>query len=274
MRKLLTSVILLAVLFACKPQENKENKEKTSQDSTQKTDAAPKSEEKKGTEEQSAKTPSMGLKIEGSYYCPQTKEMLLAEWGDNKIKKLMYAEAGSNKFVDAQVISESGSPDGMDYKFSFKVGGKTMDVMMGISPGGIGLSTTEKGKDASQRDFMESRSGSGFSIESAKYGVAFFVREIYWRGFKNESNGATLAAEDVQEGTGEGQLYFGYKDAAGKEDFFAAQVDSKTHELTFESKMLGGKVRCQLDNEMRWVMRVFNAQNTKIGDFVEIIATK
>ncbi|GAB4494094.1 MAG: hypothetical protein OHK0045_24760 [Raineya sp.] len=267
MKKLLIATLLLVTFIACKSKEkeNQDNKQNVTKDSTQKTET-PKQEEKKPTEEQSAQTPSIGLKIQGSYYCPQTKEMLLAVWDGKKIKKLMYAAGGSNKFVDAEIVSESGTADGMDYKFSFKVAGKTMEAMMGVSPGGISLSVTEGGNY--DRTFSEGNSSD--PTNAAQYGVAFFVREIYWRGFKNESNNATLIAEDSQEGTGEGQLYFKYTDPAGKEEYFAAQVAPKTHQLTFTSTSMG-KVRCELDNEMRWVLRVFNAQDKKIGDFVEIM---
>ena len=272
MKKLIISAILLASFVACKPKENQENKQGATQDSTRKTEN-PKQEEKKTTEQQSSQTSSLGLKIQGSYYCPQTKEMLLAVWDGKKIKKLMYAAAGSNKFVDAEIVSESGSADGMDYKFNFKAAGKTMEAMMGISPGGIGLSVTDVGNTNSNRAFSEANDSDPSS--RAQYGVAFFVREIYWTGFKNESNNATLIAEDSQEGTGEGQLHFKYTDPAGQEEYFSAQVDPKTHQLTFDSKNMGGKIRCQLDNEMRWVMRVSNAKNNqKIGDFVQIMEEK
>lgn len=269
MKKLLISALLLATFVACKPKENQENKQGATQDSTQKTET-PKQDEKKATEQQSTQTSSMGLKIQGSYYCPQTKEMLLAVWDGKKIKKLMYGAAGSNKFVDAEIVSESGTVDGMDYKFSFKAAGKTMETMMGISPGGMGLSVSDNG-GSNSRTFSEANNSDPSS--TAQYGVAFFVREIYWRGFKNESNNATLIAEDSQEGTGEGQINFKYTDPAGKEEYFAAQVDPKTHQLTFTSTSMG-RVRCQLDNEMRWVMRVSNAQNKKIGDFAEIFEEK
>lgn len=274
MNKLLISAILLATFMACKPKENQENKQSATQDSTKKTETSsetPKEAPKKEENKVSENTPSLGLKIQGSYYCPQTKEMLLAVWDGKKIKKLMYAAGGSNKFVDAEIVSESGSADGMDYKCSFKAAGKNFEAMMGISPGGIGLSVTENGNEANSRTFSEGVDNDPSS--TAQYGVAFFVREIYWRGFKNESNNATLIAEDVQEGTGEGQLYFKYTDPAGKEEYFAAQVDPKTHQLTFTSTSMG-KVRCELDNEMRWVLRVFNAQNKKIGDFVTIFEEK
>ncbi len=269
MKKLIISAILLASFVACKPKENQENKQGTTQDSTQKPQTeTPKTAEKKEEVKTDDTTPSMNLNISGYYYCPQTKEMFLLEQKGKKINKVMYAAAGTNNFLDAQIVEESGSPDGMDYKFSFKAGNKTLEAMMGVSPGGTGFSVKDKGNEASQRDFSDSR--TDFSMETAKYGATFVVREIYWRGFKNESNKATLIAEDSQEGTGEGQLYFKYTDPAGKEEYFAAQVDPKTHQLTFTSTSMG-KVRCELDNEMRWVLRVFNAQNKKIGDFAEIM---
>lgn len=271
MKKIIVFAFVLASLFACKPQEGKEkNEQKDTTQTVAKEEKAAIKEDKK--EEVKTETPSPNINLSGAYYCPETKEMFLLQWNGKKIAKLKYAAAGSNDFVDSQVIEESSPAGVLEFSFSFRAGTKTMKSMMGLSPGGIVFSITDNNNDASQREFWEISSEGGFSMEAAEYGVPFFVREIYWRGFKNESNGATLIAEDSQEGTGEGQLNMGYKDASGKEEFFAAQVNPKTRELTFNSQVLGGKIRCQLDkdNEMRWVLRVFRG-NQKIGDFTQII---
>jgi len=267
MKKLLISAFVLAGFFACKPQENKEKAEQkdTTQKSVSTTSAK---EEKKEEPKNEVQSSSLNLDLTGSYYCLESKEMLLIERKDEKIKKLMFAGSGAKNFVEAQLLSES--KEDFYYKFSFKVGGKTMEAMLGVSPRSHGFSITENGNTAVDKYFMHASSGSAFSMESAKYGVPFFVREIYWRGFKNEANGATLIAEDSQEGTAEGQLNMGYKDASGKEEFFAAQVNPTTHELTFDSKMLGGKIRCKFVSDMGWTIEMFKG-NQKIGEFKEII---
>ncbi|MDX1904902.1 MAG: hypothetical protein SFU27_12160 [Thermonemataceae bacterium] len=273
MKNLFILSLTLFTLLACKSQESKKD-EQNNADSTKKIANSQQvvKKEDKNPKTQTNTDQKLGLKVEGSYYSPKTQEMLLAEWGKNKITKLMYAAAGSNKFVTAQVISESGSPDAMDYTFSFKVANKTLKAVMGVSPGGVGLSVTDNDDNTTQRDFSEANNSN--PMQTAQYGVAFFVREIYWRGFKNERNNATIIAEDSQEGTSDGQLNFKYTDPAGQEEFFAAYVNPKTHQLTFTSTSMG-KIRCELDNEMRWILRMFNANtNKKIGDFVAIPSEK
>lgn len=213
------------------------------------------------------------ISLSGSYYSPATKEVILIKWNSagGYIDKVMYAK-GTGKFVNMQIMTQRGDMKMLDYSFKMYDRAKpniVFEAVIGTSPGGISLGVTTNKNDATLRSFSMIRQGD-YEIESAKFGVASFVRSVYWKEFKNEANNATLAAEDSQEGTANGQLYFTYTDPAGKQEYFTATVNPITHQLTFTSKSMG-KVRCELDNEMHWVVRMYNAQNKKIGDFHEVI---
>ncbi|MDX1904903.1 MAG: hypothetical protein SFU27_12165, partial [Thermonemataceae bacterium] len=142
--------------------------------------------------------------LSGSYYCPKTKEALLIKFNKDKgyIEKIMYGK-GSGKFANMQIMSQKGDVKALQYEIKFYNPASPNIVhhaVLGISPGGMGFSTTTNKKPESMRDFGEIQNGD-YEIETANMGVPFFVRNIYWRGFKNETNNATLIAEDSQEGT-------------------------------------------------------------------------
>ncbi len=268
MKKLLIYLLLPVITLACNSQANKDDQ--TQKDSTQNEVATQSTDKKEATSK--SENPTMGLKIAGSFYSPLTKEMLLAKWDGKKITKLFYAPKGADKFVNVTITEQTGNLDDLEYSFTFQANGKTLKAIFGISPGGTNLNVSEVGNEATTaRDFGLANEET--PVEDTPYKVAFYVREIFWNGFKNEENMSTIIAEDSQEGTAEGQLNITYTDPAGEEEYIAAQVDSRTHHLNFTSKNMGTKVRCELDNEMRWVMRVYNVSTgKKIGDYKQIIS--
>lgn len=271
MQKLMLTIALLASLVACK--QSAQNTDEQKKDTSKRVESTNTATEKKAeTENTSPKANDQlpDISLQGSYYSPQSKEMMIIDWKGGKISKMMYAPKGSQKFVEAEIVESKGSMGTMDYEFTFKVNAKTMRAVVGASPAGIGIGVNEVGKESESKDFGAANVKT--TTDEAKFGVATLVREIYWNNkFENEANKATLIAEDSQEGTAEGQLLLMYKAADGKEEPISAQVNPNTHELTFDSKMLGGKIRCQLDNEMRWVLRVYKG-NAKIADFKQVMS--
>jgi len=215
------------------------------------------------------------VSLSGSYYAPAKKEVLVIKFNKAKgyIDKIMHGK-GTGKLATMQIMSQKGDMKNFTYSFKFYNPAKPSIVYaceVGISPGGIGINTVIN-KDENNAYFFSEIQNGEYEIESAKtMSVPFFVRNVFWRGFKNEQNNATIIAEDSQEGTAEGQLYLKYTDPAGQEEYVVGKVNPITHQLTFTSKNMGTSVRCELDNEMRWVMRVFNTQTkSKIGDFYQI----
>lgn len=273
MQKLMITVaLLLASMVACK-QSAQNAPESTNTATEKKTEVESATEKKTEAESTSPKANDQlhDISLQGSYYSPQSKEMMIIDWKGRKISKMMYASKGSRNFVEAEIVGSKGSMGTMDYEFTFKVKGKTMRAVVGASPAGIGIGVNEVGKEGESKDFGAVNDKT--TTDEAKFGVVRLVREIYWENkFENEANKASLIAEDSQEGTAEGQLLMIYKTADGKEEPISAQVNPNSHELTFDSKMLGGKIRCQLDNEMWWVLRMYKG-NTKIADFKQVMTS-
>lgn len=242
---------------ACKKSAstNEQKSEQNTQSSTQDSTKQSESTTSENTE----------MSLSGSYYAEKSRELLILDWKNGNVSKIMYAPGGSNTFEEVKVVSTSGSMSTMDYKFSFERKGKVYEVSVGMSPGGASLSVTEKGKSEST-DFGQANKKT--TTEDAKYGTLMFVREIYWMNkFSDEKTKVSLVAEDSQEGTADGQLMMTYKAADGTEENIMAQVDPKTHELLFESQKLGGKIKGKLDNQMYWVLNLYNATtNAKIAE--------
>jgi hypothetical protein len=226
---------------------------------------------------QSAK-PSESLEeigLTGSYYCVNTREMLLLYWEGGLQKVFYYDGKGGDQF-QTLVVQKPKGLDAVAYSCFLAENDKTQPrfkLVSGVSPVGVSLTLMAPDGSGAAEEFALIDEQPPPAFDDSNVRPSFFVRNIYWRAFVNASNMARLAAEDSQEGTNSDQLHFGYTDPAGQEEFFSAYIDAKTHELRFESTSMG-KVSARLGYLMpTWQVVLYNAQKQQIGTFSEDLET-
>lgn len=183
----------------------------------------------------------------GSFFCPETKELILVDWDGSKISGIAYG-VGMGPLSYVEIKKQNHKPDEMIFEFSFLPPAFPLEyqAVVGFSPMGIVLIVNNEG-ESERREFLQidAKNDKVQYLDPLSADVLSYVREGFWKKFEDPDTNIQLIAEDSQEGTAPGELMIVYKGKTGVEENLIAVVDETTFDLVFTSAK-DGKLKAVL----------------------------